>query len=67
MSRSGQRSKLSIFTFLFSEPPTQLKQAPTRPKHSQLLDEGTVVSVNAILITGQGQGQVTKGHYIQKS
>ena len=22
--------------------------------------------VNAILCTGQGQGQVTKGHYIQK-
>ena len=25
------------------------------------------MSVNAILSTGQGQGQVTKGHYIQKS
>ena len=24
------------------------------------------MSVNAILSTGQGQGQVTKGHYIQK-
>ena len=25
------------------------------------------MSVNAILSTGHGQGQVTKGHYIQKS
>ena len=25
------------------------------------------MSVNAILSTGQGHGQVTKGHYIQKS
>ena len=25
------------------------------------------MSVNAILSTGQGQGRVTKGHYIQKS
>ena len=25
------------------------------------------MSVNAILSTGQGQDQVTKGHYIQKS
>ena len=25
------------------------------------------MSVNAILSTGQGQGEVTKGHYIQKS
>ena len=25
------------------------------------------MSLNAILSTGQGHGQVTKGHYIQKS
>ena len=25
------------------------------------------MSVNVILSTGEGQGQVTKGHYIQKS
>ena len=41
-SRSGQRSKLSVSAFWFSEPPTWLKQAQTRPKHSQRLDEGTV-------------------------
>ena len=67
---SGQRQvkgqKLSVSAFWFSEPPTWLKQAQTRPKHSQRLDEGTVW-VNAILSTGQGQVQVTKGHYIQKS
>ena len=41
-SRSGQRSKLSVSAFWFSEPPTWLKQAQTRPKHSQRLDEDTV-------------------------
>ena len=41
-SRSGQRSKLSVSAFWFSEPPTWLTQAQTRPKHSQRLDEGTL-------------------------
>ena len=33
---------LSVSAFWFSEPPTWLKQAQTRSKHSQRLDEGTV-------------------------
>ena len=62
--RSGQRSKLSASAFWFSEPPTWLKQAQTRPKHSKVRRR-YCMSVNAILSTGQGQ--VRKGHYIQKS
>ena len=61
MSRPGRRSKLSICASWFSEPPTRLKQVQTRPKHSTVRRR-YCMSVNAILSTGQGQGQVSKGH-----
>ena len=61
MSRPGRRSKLSICASWFSEPLTRLKQVQTRPKHSTVRRR-YCMSVNAILSTGQGQGQVSKGH-----
>ena len=61
MSRPGRRSKLSICASWFSEPLTRLKQVQTRPKHSTVRRR-YCMSVNAILSTGPGQGQVSKGH-----
>ena len=66
MSRSSQRSR---FFHRGSEPLAQLEQAQTRPK--TLKDEIKVgrhcMSVYVTLSTGQGQDQVTKGHYNEKT
>ena len=48
---------------------TQLLNAQTRPNYSQRLDEGTVWVKTSyyVVCTGEGHGQVTKGHYNQIS
>ena len=61
-SRSGQRSKLSVFTFC---PLDTAKCAAQVPNCGTVLSrawERHCMNPSSILSTGQGQGQATEGH-----
>ena len=66
-SRSGQTSKLSVSAFWLSETANLIQKAPNSAETLSKVRRRYCLSVNAILSTGKGQGQVTKGYYIHKS
>ena len=63
------RSKVKIerFRILVLRTANLTQTGPNSAETLSKVGRSYCMSVNAILSTGQGQGQVTKGHYIQKS
>ena len=63
------RSKVKIerFSILVLRTANLTQTGPNSAETLSKVRRRYCMSVNAILSTGQGHGQVTKGHYIQKS